>query len=246
MLTLLGQAVLDGDSNRLANSGAVWVTIAFALGAVMSSDREAAVAGTATLELALVGYQLASSIAQLSLGASAFVIWTGTALVGGPVFGIAGRRWRAEAGRSGLVAIALLGAVFVAEGAYTLWTIPDLWRAGAVEVVLGIAVPVLLGRDRREAASCSGLALLAVLALLGLRSHTASSTGCSSSADRGLEARKARLTVAVPIRPNVPGHVDTMRTADTVTTASRSLGGCTMGGRSRMPKGWGAHAGSAG
>ena len=169
VLTLLGQATFDGDWNRLANSGAIWVTVAFMLGSVMSSDREAAVAGIAALVFALIGYQLASSIARLPLGASAFVIWTGTALVGGPVFGIAGRRWRADTGRPRLVAIALLGAVFVAEGAYTLWAVPDLWRAGAVEFVLGIAVPILLGRDHRE--RFTGLALLAVLAPLGLLAY---------------------------------------------------------------------------
>lgn len=132
----------------------------------MTTDFEAAVAGFATLVLALVGYQLASSLTQAPLGTTAFVIWTGTALVGGPVFGIAGRRWRADAGRSRVVAIALLGAVYVAEGAYTLWAIPDLWRAGAVEVVLGVAVPVLLGRGRHERST--GLALLAALAIVGL------------------------------------------------------------------------------
>jgi hypothetical protein len=97
-LTLLGQAVLDGDWNRLANSGAIWVTVAFAVGALMLSDREAAVAGTSVLLLALVGYQLAASVSHASLGGSAFVIWSGTALVGGPVFGLAGRRWHADTG----------------------------------------------------------------------------------------------------------------------------------------------------
>jgi hypothetical protein len=92
-----------------------------------------------------------------------------SALAGGPVFGIAGRRWRTDTGRSHLVAIALLGAVFVAEGAYTLWAIPDLWRAGWVEIAAGIAVPVLLGRDRRE--RVTALALLVPLALLGLLAY---------------------------------------------------------------------------
>ncbi len=165
-LTLLGQAVLDGDWNRLANSGAIWVTVAFAVGAVMLSDREAAVAGTATLLLALVGYQLAAWVANASLGGSAFVIWSGTALVGGPVFGLAGRRWRADVGWTRVVAIALLGAVFVAEGANTLWAIPDLARAGWVEVVLGLGVPILLGRDRRE--RVTALVLLVPLSLLGM------------------------------------------------------------------------------
>jgi hypothetical protein len=169
VLTLLGQAIFDGDWNRLVNSGAIWVTVAFALGAVMHSDREAAVAGTAALVLALVGYHLAASAAETPLGSSALVIWTGTAIVGGPVFGIAGRRWRADTGRPRLVAIALLGAVFVAEGAFTLWAVPDLWRAGSIEVVLGIALPVLLGRDRRERATA--LALLVPLTVLGLLAY---------------------------------------------------------------------------
>ena len=168
-LTLLGQAVLDGDWNRLANSGAIWVTVAFAVGALMASDREAVVAGTATLLLALVGYQLAAWVAHASLGGSAFVIWSGTALVGGPVFGLAGRRWRVDSGWTRVVAISLLGAVFVAEGANTLWAIPDLARAGWVEVVLGIGLVILLGRDLRERATA--LALLVPLSLLGLLAY---------------------------------------------------------------------------
>ena len=170
-LTLAGQAIFDGDWNRLVNSGAIWVAVAFALGAFMSSDREAMIAGIATLVLALAAYQLAAWIAQAPMSASAFAIWTGTALVGGPVFGLAGRRWRVDAGRPRLVAIALLGAVFVAEGAYTLWLIPELWRAGAAEVVLGLAVPLLLGRDHRE--RLTALGLLAGLAVLGLLAYAA-------------------------------------------------------------------------
>ena len=165
-LTLLGQAVLDGDWERLANSGALWVTVAFAVGALMMSDRESVVAGMACLLLALVGYELAALAAHTSLGSSAVVIWSGTALVGGPVFGLAGHRWRTDAGWTRVGAIALLGAVFVAEGTNTLLRIPDLARAGWVEVVIGLGVPIVLGRDRWERAA--GLALLVPLSLLGL------------------------------------------------------------------------------
>ncbi len=99
------------------------------------------------------------------------MIWSGTALVGGPVFGLAGRRWRVDSGWTRVVAISLLGAVFVAEGANTLWAIPDLARAGWVEVVLGIGLVILLGRDRRERATA--LALLVPLSLLGLLAYAA-------------------------------------------------------------------------
>ena len=168
-LTLLGQAVLGADANRLANSGAIWVTVAFGIGAVMASDREAVVAGTATLLLALVGYQLAAWAAHASLGTSGLVIWSGTAVVGGPVFGLAGRRWRVDTGRSRVLAIALLGAVFVAEGAYTLVSIPNLALTGWIEVIAGLGVPFLLGRDRRE--RLSALVVLVPLSLLGLLAY---------------------------------------------------------------------------
>jgi hypothetical protein len=92
---VVGQAVLDADSNRLANSGAIWVSVAFGIRTVMASDREAVVAGLGTLLLAVVGYQLAALIANASLGGSAIVIWSGTAVVGGPMFGLVGRRWQA-------------------------------------------------------------------------------------------------------------------------------------------------------
>ena len=165
-LTLLGQAALDAEWNRLANSGAIWLAVAFAVGSRMASDREAIVAGTATLLFALVGYQLAAWVSGASISVAGLVIWSGTALVGGPVYGYAGRRWRVGAGRGRVLALSLLGAVFVAEGAYTLLVIPDLARVGWVEVVVGLALPVLLGRGGRE--RVAGVGLVVPLACVGL------------------------------------------------------------------------------
>lgn len=165
-LTLLGQGEFDAEWNRLANSGAIWLAVAFAVGSRMRSDREAVIAGTATLLFALVGYQLAARVMGASVGVTGLLIWSGTALVGGPVYGFVGRRWAAGAGRDRTLALALLGAVFVAEGAFTLLAIPDLARTGWVEVVVGLALPVLLGRGRRE--RVAGVALLVPLACAGL------------------------------------------------------------------------------
>lgn len=158
--------MLDAKWNRLANSGAIWLAVAFAVGSRMASGREAAIAGIATLLLALVGYQLAARVVGASISGAGLVNWSGTALVGGPVYGFAGRRWEAGPGRGRILAIALLGAVFVAEGAYTLLAIPDLARTGWVEVIVGLALPVLLGRGVRE--RVAAVALLLPLALLGL------------------------------------------------------------------------------
>ena len=165
-LTLLGQALLDAEWNRLANSGAIWLAVAFAVGSRMASDREAVVAGAATLLFALLGYQLAARVTGASISVAGLVIWSGTALVGGPVYGFAGRRWAVGARRSRVLALALLGAVFVAEGAYTLLAIPDLARTGWVEVLVGLALPVLLGRGGRE--RMAAVALLVPLACAGL------------------------------------------------------------------------------
>lgn len=170
-LTLLGQAALDAEWNRLANSGAIWLAIAFAVGSRMASDREAVVAGIATLLLALVGYELAARVVGASISSAGLVIWSGIALVGGPVYGFAGHRWRVGAGRDRLVALGLLGAVFVAEGAYTLLAIPDLARVGWVEVLVGLSLPVLLGRDGHE--RVAGVAMLVPLACVGLLAFAA-------------------------------------------------------------------------
>jgi hypothetical protein len=171
VLTLLGQSVLGEEANRLANSGAVWLAVASGVGALMASDVEAAIAGTVALLLALAGYQVAAGIASTGVSTSSLVIWSGTALVGGPVFGLAGHRWRGGPGRDRQVASALLGAVFVAEGAFTLLAIPRLSRTGWLEIAVGVALTTVLagggtGRIRAPA-------LLLPLSLLGLLAYLA-------------------------------------------------------------------------
>jgi hypothetical protein len=164
-LTLVGQATLDGDAHRLANSGAVWLTVAFATGASMSCDREAVLAGIGTLLLALLGYQLAATVAAVSVSVPGLLIWSVTALVGGPLFGLAGRHWRAGTGRARALAIAILGAAFVAEGVYTLGSIERLAGAGWTEVAVGLGLCLLLARDRLE--RVTAIPLLVPLSLAG-------------------------------------------------------------------------------
>src|SRR5262245_3824741 len=86
VLTLAGQSVLPGAWNRLANSGAIWVSVAFAIATVAPSIRVAAVGGLVALLSALAGYF--GSVATLHVGVStaSLVIWGGVAVVGGPVF----------------------------------------------------------------------------------------------------------------------------------------------------------------
>jgi hypothetical protein len=168
-LTLAGQAVLPTEANRLANSGAIWVTVAFALGWRTPSDVFAALAGLLALVAALVGYFVAAAIANAGVSASTVAIWVGVALVGGPVFGIAGR-WRAAApGWRAAVAAAALGAVYLAEGLWTVWVIPHMALAGWVGVIVGCLVTLLLASDR--ATRTRACILLFPLTLLGVAGY---------------------------------------------------------------------------
>jgi hypothetical protein len=167
-LTLAGQAILPTDANRLANSGAIWVTVAFALGWRVPTDGMAATTGFLSLVAALAGYFTAAAVAHAGISVSTVAIWLGVAIIGGPVFGVAGR-WRATGdARRAVIGIALLGAVYVAEGIATLLSIPHMQAAGWVSVVAGIVLVVALSRDRAERLrACVALVPLTILGIGG-------------------------------------------------------------------------------
>jgi uncharacterized protein DUF6518 len=112
----------------------------------------AAVAGAGTLVGAVIGYYAAVPIVVDGASANmrSVAIWAGTALVGGPVFGIAGRWWRREPFPKRVVALGLLSGVFVAEGLTDVRYIPTVRTAGWVLLVVGLMIPLVLGRSQRE------------------------------------------------------------------------------------------------
>ncbi len=170
-LTLAGQAVLPTEANRVANSGAIWVTVAFAVGWRKLSDPMAALAGLLALIGALVGYFAAAALTGAGVSVSTVAIWVGVALVGGPVFGVAGR-WRAAAtGWRPALAVAALGAVYLAEGLWTLWAIPHMALAGWAGVIVGCLITLLLPMDR--ATRTRVCLLLCPLTLLGVAGYAA-------------------------------------------------------------------------
>lgn len=164
-LTLAGQAVLPAEANRLANSGAIWVTVAFVVGTRTPTDPIAALAGLVTLLAALAGYFVAAAVAGAGVSVSVVAIWAGTALVGGPLFGVAGRWWATASDRRAALAVAALGGVYVAEGVWTLLVVPHMVLAGWVSIGVGIVLVLILPRDGRTRKLA--LALLPVLALVG-------------------------------------------------------------------------------
>jgi hypothetical protein len=167
--TLLGQSVLPAEWNRLANSGAIWLLASYLVGSRMPTNGRAAVAGMATLVLAVVAYYVAARLAGAGVSTRTVVIWIGTALVGGPVYGVAGHSWQAGPDRRRIIAIGLMGGIVTAEGVSTLLRIPELAAVGWVEAVAGLSLVILLGRSGRE--RLLGLAVVPFVVLAGVAAY---------------------------------------------------------------------------
>jgi hypothetical protein len=163
-LSFLAQGRLPGDWYYLGNSGAVWLVPAFFMGALVRSQRWAAVAGLGTLAGCLLGYFATGTLWDVPYSWVLIAYWVGVALVGGPVFGLAGRWWRDERQARRALALALLGGVFLAEGVYSLVFNPHL-SVGWPLIAAGVLIPIIVGRSLRD--RLWGLAALLPVAALG-------------------------------------------------------------------------------
>jgi uncharacterized protein DUF6518 len=147
VVTQLAQGLLPTGWSQAANSIAPWLLVAFLVGAAHSRWRSAAVAGGATLLLALVGYY-AMTLLRFAIGAGpVLVFWIIGAVVGGPVFGTAGWAWRRD--RRPALALGLLTAAFIAEAGFHLVVLAEPPVAAGFALA-GLLVPLVLGRSRAE------------------------------------------------------------------------------------------------
>ena len=93
--TQIGQSLLPDGVSHAANSISPWLLAAFLLGSRMPDRGWAALAGSGALAVALVGYY---AMVQLRFGyggsTGALALWGIGAIVGGPVFGVAGWTWQ--------------------------------------------------------------------------------------------------------------------------------------------------------
>ncbi len=150
-LTQLGQGLLPEGWSALANALSPWLLVAFLVGSRSPGRGWALAGGAVTLLFALLGYY-ASVALRLGIVSSihgALIFWGIGAVVGGPVFALAGHAWRGErpwlrAGAAGLV-----GAAAVAEGVYLVGILPSP-GVGAAGIALGVAAPVVLGRSAAD------------------------------------------------------------------------------------------------
>lgn len=150
VLTQFGQSVLPDGWSQVANAISPWLFVAFLLGSTMPDDRWAAGAGAAALLLALVGYYAMTELRYgIGGGTGSLILWGTGAIVGGPVFGFAGHRWRGPSHRERAAAIGLVGAVAIAEGAY-ITIVLGRPITGLGFAIAGLVAPLLLGRDRQD------------------------------------------------------------------------------------------------
>jgi hypothetical protein len=164
VLTQLGQSVLPDGWSQVANAISPWLFVAFLVGSLMPDRAWAAAGGIATLLLAMVGYYAMTELRYgIGGGTSSLILWGLGAIVGGPVFGIAGHTWRVGPDRPRGIAIGLVAAVAIAEGIYNAVTLSSP-AVGAGFIVAGLLAPVVLGRSR-DARLWGYAAMLPALAL---------------------------------------------------------------------------------
>ena len=96
-LSSIGRLRLDGTLDAFANSTSTWLVAPFLVGSLAASRRGAAAAGFATCAAQLVAYYIVDHVQEVGTTGSLVAFWTACALVGGPVFGLAGRLWRTSA-----------------------------------------------------------------------------------------------------------------------------------------------------
>lgn len=157
-LTSVLQKYLDSPWLSLVNSASPWLTPMFILGTLWRRPWPAAAAGLGTGLGELAGYYLTAAARGYPAGHAILLFWTACAVVGGPVFGLAGWLWwRGPAPRRPLGA-AVLPAAFLAEAAVAYaWTL-RYYSDAALFAVVGAAVYVLTSRHvRRYAATACWL-----------------------------------------------------------------------------------------
>lgn len=107
------QAGLDFPWLALVNAASPWLTIAFVAGALQPRLGTAVFVGLAATALEVVGYYVTADLRGFGVSAHYLVLWSLCAVIGGPVFGVAGHTWR-RAAPDGL-GVALLVAAYASE-----------------------------------------------------------------------------------------------------------------------------------
>lgn len=116
LLTLLAFGTLGAGWNTLGNSGAIWLLVAFGVGALMPTAGLAIAGATASLVGSVVWFYMAAHyLVGMPVSSAGIAIWLLASVAGGPVYGLAGHWWHHGIGARHVVGLALMGGVFIAE-----------------------------------------------------------------------------------------------------------------------------------
>lgn len=169
VVTQILQGSLSGSSAVLANSGTVWVLVAFTVGLVMPSSRVvAAVGGAMCLVAASISYYVAVDVFEgVTSSPRSAIIWSVAGIVAGASFGVAGFISR-HSQRHRSSAWALLAGALIGEGIHLTWRAGNdqLRVAGLVELAVAAIIAIVMLRRRRSAIRVAAITSAAALATL--------------------------------------------------------------------------------
>jgi hypothetical protein len=161
--TLVGQGHLDHTANALVNSVSAWLIAPFVAGAVARHPLDGILAGLTAALAEVIGYYAYADLRGIPESSLAIAFWIMCALVSGPLFGAAGRVWRAGDRRGRGLGGALIPAAFIAEGLWLyLHELHDLSRATLWLALAAASGAVLLRRpaERRWLVPATAAALV--------------------------------------------------------------------------------------
>lgn len=190
VVDLMLQRTLPYPWANLANSSAVWALGAFGIGRWLHAGwRRSALAGIALLVVAVEAYYLA---AVVLINDDAQILWSPTAMVwlllgvlAGALFGAAGGLSRADPPWLRTIAVAMPGAVLLAEAAMLVNRSDnpgggpryrtDSLQTAAIEAILGVALILTAAPTNRV--RVQALATATVLAAIGFVGFTVAGFG---------------------------------------------------------------------
>lgn len=161
--TLLGGTVLSG----LANAVSPWLLAPFLLGARGRSRALAAAAGALACVGEVAGYYLVSAARGFGVNPVTVAVWVVCGVVGGVVFGLAGRGWTGAHGGWRGLGPALLVAAWACEAIVTFAVVLRYVEDAVVFGVVAVLLFVLLGVRGRQHAQLAVWLVPALIAGVG-------------------------------------------------------------------------------
>jgi hypothetical protein len=149
----------------VVNSVSAWLVLPFFAGAFVRSMRGAGAGGFLACGSELVGYYLTADLRGLSTGGNIVIFWLACAVLGGPVFGIAGNLWRRSPSPLRGLGPAVVAASFLGEGLWSYTYKLHYYTAAALWITIGLGLVGILNQGRLQ--PFGWLALTLPAALLG-------------------------------------------------------------------------------